>query len=44
MLFQRVGDYRFYTKQLFQTTDGGKAKSRMGEVEANLDLKLKRKR
>ena len=34
----------FYTKTLFQTTDGRKAESRMYEEEANQDLKLKRKR
>ena len=33
----------FYTKRLFQTTDGRKAESRMGKEEANQDLKWKRK-
>ena len=49
LLFQRgkelsCRDYRFYTCGLFQTTDRRKAKSKMGEEEANQDLTGKRKK
>ena len=36
-------DYRFYTNGQFQTTDRRKAKSKMGEEEANQDLTWKRR-
>ena len=43
MLFQRPVTLVFYTTELFQTADGEMAESRMGDEEACLDLKLKRK-
>ena len=44
MLFQRPGEKPvFYTSGLFQTADGEMAKSRMGEEEASLNNKQKKK-
>ena len=44
MLFQRPGEKPvFYTSGLFQTGDGEMAKSRMGEEEASLNNKQKKK-
>ena len=39
-MFQITG---LYTRRLFQTADRQEAESRMGDEEAGLDLKLKRK-
>ena len=38
--FQRLSV--LYTKELFQTADGKRAESRMGDEEACLDLKLEK--
>ena len=43
MLFHRPGQPVSYTTRLFQTADGEMAKSKMGDKEACLDKKQKRK-
>ena len=43
MLFQRPGKPVSYTTRLFQTADGEMAESKMGDKEACLHKKQKRK-